>query len=471
MRLPRFSDGRIAAVIAVAGTLAHLVASWIPSFWYDEAASLRLARLPWSDFLDFVTTRDAVHAAYGALLHPSIRLAGESEFTVRFPSALAAGIAAAFIYLLCREFGPSPTASLFAAVVFLALPRTILQSIEARSYMIATALLVVSALFARRLRQSGRLRDGIALSLFAGVSAWFFAYAILVLPALALLSWSPERSRKRNTIQISGILLLPVALVTPLLFLMLRQRDQVAWLAEQPIDPWTVLVEPFFSWAVWMLPLIAALCILALRAGDRGQYLRDRIALLLWLLFPCIAMLAVSLIDMPLFTPRYLTVSTPALAILCGFAVMNWRRCSALWAGAAWLICALPFAVTTRFPDAKPGGVDFREIAHTIAVNSAPGDAFLLGSEGVGALRPRTALAAYPEDFDGLVDLAYAGSFVHTGSYWDELRPPTPAALAKVDRVWVAGRDGDGTSALRAAGFTESPVSTVTGVKIALWER
>lgn len=465
------SDRRLFWVIAAAALLLFVIGSWIPSFWYDEAATLRLARLPLPDLLAFAGHRDAVHVVYALFMHGWIALTGESELLVRLPSAFASALASGGVFVLARRLGGDRGAATLAAALFAFLPRTLLQTGEARSYAIAVALLVAAALLALRASASGRARDWLWYGLVAALAVWCFAYAALVLPALGMLAARGAGDRRRRAVRGLLAAVVPALPAIPLVLLMLGQRGQVAWLETQAVNPYTVIVEPFFGWAAWLAAGAIALLVVGIVRG-RLRATGAVLALVIWTLLPAVVLLAAGLVTQPLFTPRYLAVSAPALAVLCGLAVSGLRTRTLLVIGLSWAVAAAPFAVASRTVDAKPGGLDLRAVAAVIHDGAQPGDAFLLGADGTGALRPRTALAAYPAAFAGLRDLALVRPYAETGTYWDEVRRPSAVDLTGTTRVWVATRGDDPFAAsLDDAGFRSVRSTTVTGVRVALWER
>ena len=450
--------------------LLSFIASWVPSFWYDEAATLRLARLPADEFLAFVSTRDAVHAVYAAFMHAWIGVFGESELSVRLPSVLAASASAIGVYALARRWG-GRGAGLGAAVIFAFLPRTLIQGIEARSFSIATLLIVLAAVLIVRAAEREQLLWWIGYLIVILAAIWIYAFAILVTPAFAILADRADRSRRARMGRAAVLLAIPALLATPLFLMLLQQRGQVAWLSEQPLNPYTALVEPFFGNAVWLL--VAVIALLGWAIWRRTlTWSRHTVALLVWLALPLAVLVTVSIVTQPVFAARYLSMSSPALAIFCGLAMRRWRTRAVLAFAIAWMLAVLPFAVGTRVPTAKPGGVNFRAITAEIASNAMPGDGFILQNTGTGALRPRTAIAAYPAGFANLRDLAYVDSFVTTGTFWDTTKTPTPADLARLERVWLASRPGsDLPQLLTKAGFREQSTSTITGVVVSRWQR
>ena len=77
------------------------------SLWLDEAFSVALARLGWSEMWRVITEREANMGLYHVLLHYWARL-GTGEFAVRALSAIAATLSIAPVYGIgARLFGVS----------------------------------------------------------------------------------------------------------------------------------------------------------------------------------------------------------------------------------------------------------------------------------------------------------------------------------------------------------------------------
>jgi mannosyltransferase len=482
-----------ASAVLVVATLLTLVGSWIPSYWNDEAATLRLARLPLPELLAFVQQKDAVHVVYALLMHGWIAVAGESELAVRAPSALAAGAGAAGVLVLLRSLG-RPRAALLAAIVFVLLPRTSFNGTEARSSALATALVVGAAVLVVRAARDGGVLRWVGFVAVAGLANAVFLYCVLVLPAFVLLAAAvgPRRGRAFG----AGVLgaVLSVGVASPVILTAAGQSGQIGWLRSQPVNAYTVVVESFFGSAWWLAALavgllaVAAVRSRAVRTGAvRSRAVRTRatgagavhpplvLVLAVWLLLPAAVLLLGTALIEPMFTPRYLSLSSPALAMALGLALASWRPVTAGVLVGALAVAALPALVLMRTETGKPAGQDLRALAQTIQAGARPGDAFLLGDSGTVSLRPRIALAAYPSAFAGLDDVALERSYATTGTYSDVLLEDDAlrAALAGEQRVWTAAPASDPAAFdwLAAEGFEAGPGSTVPTATITLWER
>ncbi|MFZ2530302.1 MAG: mannosyltransferase, partial [Rhodococcus sp. (in: high G+C Gram-positive bacteria)] len=54
--------------------------SWVPSLWWDEAATISAANRPVGELVDVLAEWDAVHGLYYLLMHGWFHLVGISEF-------------------------------------------------------------------------------------------------------------------------------------------------------------------------------------------------------------------------------------------------------------------------------------------------------------------------------------------------------------------------------------------------------
>ena len=176
-------------LVAFALRLFHLDAQ---SLWYDEAFSVVLAWNPLPQLLNRLATTDNHPPLHPLLLAGWMPLAGDTEFAVRLPSALAGTLLVPVVHVLARRLAgwevaleqweagahrglrraaPGAVAAVLAALLTTASPYLVYYSQEARGYQLA-------ALFG-------------ALSIYALLRAlpkggvWWGAYAALTFGALA----------------------------------------------------------------------------------------------------------------------------------------------------------------------------------------------------------------------------------------------------------------------------------------------
>jgi mannosyltransferase len=397
-----------AAAVSLAGAAR-------PSFWYDEAATVSasysrsLAQL-WQMLGDV----DAVHGLYYLLMHGWFEIFPPTEFWSRVPSGLAVGGAAAGVVVLGGLLS-SRTVGVTAGVVCAILPRTTWAGIEARPYalsmMLAVWLTVLVAWAARRAWS----RAWVAYGALLAVSIVFDVYlALLSLVHLVLLLAFRRRRAVVAPFAIASAVVLGAA--APFVAVSARQIHQVAWIT--PIGRRTVedvAVQQYFErvpiFAVLAIVIVAAAVVAWLR-GIRMLRAGDREALVLalaWIAIPTASIVAWSVVTEPLYTPRYLCFTAPAVALLLGV-------CIAALAKRAWVAVAViaVFAVVAarnylavqRGPYAKYG-MDYSQVADLISTNAAPGDCLFVNDTVTFHPAPmRPLLAARPDAYRQLVDVS-----------------------------------------------------------------
>ena len=116
------------------------------SLWWDEAFSVIVARKSISQILNALETYpDFNPPLHYLVLHFWVPLAGQFEFTARWPSVAAGTLMVAAAAILARRlFGPG--GAMFAAILFAVHPFLVYYGQEARTYAL-TAFLVPLALY------------------------------------------------------------------------------------------------------------------------------------------------------------------------------------------------------------------------------------------------------------------------------------------------------------------------------------
>jgi mannosyltransferase len=442
----------LSTVLGVIAGLISFLGSWNPSYWGDEAASVMSAERPVPTLFEMLHSVDAVHGTYYLFLHGWINLFGASEISTRLPSAIAVGFAAAGTVVLGRLLF-SRRVAVIAGLVFAVLPRVTYMGAEARSYAIATAIgvwltvLFVTLLQRRIVTRLPWLLYGIGMSL-AIYSFLYMAFLVLI-HAIVLLVFRRERAIIKRWIGAGSI---AFVLSLPILIFDLAQHHQVAFLGNRPkFSPNLIFVTQWFGnpWMaalcwVFILTAIGAAIVSWRRSRRRGIAYRPSMGGMLvaaWFVLPTLLLELGNAFVAPMYTTRYLSFCTPAvaLAVALGVTVLgrNWMRVAAI---AVLFGLATPTYLTQRGPYAKDGGSDWRQYSAVIKENARPGDAVVFDSAIKPSQKPRLALHLYPDDFAGLVDVGLVTPYYQTGGLWDVTAPVStlgPALNGKT-RVWAA---------------------------------
>lgn len=477
------SERRIAWLFGLVAALVSFAGSWIPSFWGDEAASVLSAERPLPSLFRMLGHVDAVHGAYYLGLHAWIDVFGASPLSVRLPSALVTGVLTAGVYFLVRELRTRRFA-VAAAVVVAILPRVTYFGGEARSYAFGAAVAVWAVFVLVRLvegRATGRrwwVLYGVLMA--AGVYTFLYFGLLVVVHAVVLLQARASRQTFRAWAVASGA---AVVAASPVLVFGLSQHGQVSFLARSRASSVpSVLVSTWFG-TVWFAVLGWGLIVVAVGflvadvvrdrrvasagGGGAGRPVSLTVLALAWLLIPLGILLAGNLVVAD-FTPRYVSYSAPAAAILLATGVVRLagaltrtRREALVLAGALLAVvavAAVPGYVGQRTPYAKHD-TGWQSVSRVVGAHAAPGDAVVFDESTPTWMRPRLALTTYPDGFRGLRDVTLETPFAEA-DWWSSTAYTVDRAVALgrfdgVTRVWVveARTDDYGLEPLARIGF------------------
>jgi mannosyltransferase len=458
-------------------TLLAAIGSWIPSLWGDEAASVMSAERSLPSLFRMLGHVDAVHGTYYLFLHFWIGAFGASPFSVRFPSAIGAGLAVAGVIVLANRLA-GPRVAIFSGIAGAILPRIMYAGSEARGYAFSAAAVVWLTYLLVRLVQS-RTPGKWLWVLYAGgvaLSGYIFLFDLLILIPHAIYFFMASRSNIRRWALATGAGLL---LALPVIAYGIGERAQVAFLTRRTaatfisstVTPW--FGNSDFAMLGWAFVLVAAG--VSIRAWLRTRRTRphgpDRTLrapglvplALMWLLVPGGILLTINIFH-AIYSSRYLTFTAPAAALLIGWLLGQITR--------KWVIAVLIAALVTlswtsyqaqRTPYAQNGS-DWAAIGAVIHAHAEPGDAVLFDEGTKPSKLPRLAERIYPQDFAGLQDVGLKTPWYRTNNWRDTSYPldDVTSRLAGVHTVWmVEYRTPHGTAdtydiaTLHALGFTQ----------------
>lgn len=424
-RLDRDSRFDALAVAAFAIVLSAAGAAR-PSLWFDEAATISAATRSVSQLWDLIGHIDAVHGLYYLGMHGWFAVFPATEFWSRFSSCLAVGGAAGGVVILGRQFG-SRTVSVCAGVIFAMLPRITWAGIEARSYSWSTlagvwlTVLLISAI--RRDRTALWVSYGALLVISTVLN--IFVVLMVIPHAVAVMMLCDRRRSRAGWAVVTAA---AVLIVVPFISWCRSQSFQVGWIS--PLGLHTVgevVMEQYFDHSVAFALLAAAvlsapLLVSRLRPTDAGTR-RLVVVAAVWVLAPTAVLLVYSAVSQPLYYPRYLCFTAPAMALLLAVSVVAVAR-SREWITAALAVFALAatpnYITVQRGPYAKEG-MDFSQVADVISAHSSPGDCVIFDnttSWKPGPIRPITA--ARPAAYADLVDPGRGTPAAQRNRLWDQ---------------------------------------------------
>jgi mannosyltransferase len=464
---------RLAIVLGTVATTVSALGSWIPSLWGDEAATALSAERSLPSLFRMLGNVDAVHGTYYLLMHAWVSVFGASPFSLRFPSAIAAGIAVAGVVLLAHRLAGT-RAALFAGLVCGMLPRVTYMGEEARGYALSAACVTwLTYLLVRILQNNSspvRRRLWALYAIGVALCAYVFMFSLLVLVAhAATVAYSRRDLFPRWARWSAG----GIALAAPVLFLGFSERAQIAFLSARSAATFlSSTVTPWFgnqAGAALGWGVIVVIVGVTIRAWWRARRTpvrpRPAVSLVLlgtvWLVGPLVILLSINIAD-AVYSSRYLSFCAPAAALLIGFAL---SRISSRWIAVAALAAITATSGFSYLHDRTPyakNGSDWAEASAAVAAHARAGDGIIFDESSRPSKRTRLAMRTYPAAFRGLHDIELATPWWETVVWHDETSPLANVSdrLIGLQTVWVLeyktpGRVADNydVAALRSRGF------------------
>jgi mannosyltransferase len=331
------------ALLAVALCLYELTTR---SLWLDEAATVAIAGQHGSALWSAMAHDGGNMLGYYAVVHVLIGWFGTGAFAIRIPSVVAAGACAGVVTLIALRRFDRRVALAAGLLTAVSLP-FVFWGQDARGYAPMMALVAGSfAAFAEMVERPGRRGPWIAYVACTALSVYASYVAILALPAqLLVLVWRRDRAWRG----VAGAMAICVVSWIPLAVLAAtRGSGQLFWIPRPSLtgEKQVILAltsagfEPNFhpTWAAGGLAVLTvALIVVAAVRGLRRDAPLGVLLALSWLVVPVLLMWLESLVGQPIFTPRNLLVSLPAVALLLGWLVTQSRL--------AWPALALVIAL------------------------------------------------------------------------------------------------------------------------------
>ncbi|HXA89351.1 MAG TPA: glycosyltransferase family 39 protein [Mycobacterium sp.] len=435
-------------IVGVLGAAVSLVGAGRPSFWYDEAATISAAySRSLGQLWRMLGNVDAVHGLYYLLMHGWFQIFPPTEFWSRAPSGLAIGGAAAGVVVLGKQFS-SRTVAVSSGVVCGILPRTTWAGIEARPYamsmMAAVWLTVLLVVAARRESRWVWLSYGIALAL----SILLDMYLVLVLMVHVVFMCAFQRGRT-VLVPFAITSVLAVCALAPFAIEVVGQVQQIKWIA--PIGHRTiedVTVQQYFErsppFAI-LSALVVAAAIVVWRCTSAKLDETDRQLLTLavaWLVVPTALIVVWSALVHPIYTPRYLSFTSPAMALTLGvcigaLAVKPWVATALV---SLFAIAAAPNYVRAQRNAYAKYGMDYSQVADLITAKAAPGECLLVNDTVTFMPAPmRPLMAARPDAYRKLIDLTLWQRATDRNDVFDTNLIPEVVAkpLSRCGVVWI----------------------------------
>lgn len=377
------------------------------AMWWDESLSLQRAESNWGALLlGLLVMHDGYSSVPTIDQHPFlffllqgllIRLAGISEFVLRFPAVAAATALVPISWVAARNYvrwQVLPAATPYWVASFAAInPFLLWYGQEARPYALWAALALLHCYLLLRLVQNTAASKGLWLGylLVTGLHITSHYYAIFVLPvhALALFLTRFKRNRERALLLGIGILALGALVALTLVLIVFGQGGggnfspiTLPILLSDLLNAFSMGLSVNINDVRWLNWLFGALVLLG-----AGSAVRSRAALRAggWILPALLITPITAVMIMSQIQPGYMNARH--LSLLVGFALLAaagglgviWRYqrylCTLL---ALVLIAGTGYSTYNYFTAPQYSKDDYRAMGRYLENNLLPGDLLLL---------------------------------------------------------------------------------------------
>lgn len=333
----------VLVVLAFALRLYHLD---YQSLWRDEVDAIIFAGRDLSGLLTLFVKPGHNGPLYYLILHFWIRLAGDSEFSVRFLSLTCGVLAVPLMFKLGRRW-VGQRGALVAAFLCATSPYLIWYSQDGKMYALLLFLSMVSTYVYLLALERNRIYLWVSYLVLTAASMYVHLLAVLLIPfhfLLFLVTWPRYPHALRSWLATFAILALPYIPLArwevPLLLSSFTTGHQFYQLHEMStilIFAFSLNVAPYrrlLPITLFVFLLLAGIFLYrrgngTVESGGLRRVLQSRqesISLSVYLFVPIISLFVISL-GMPIFTDRYLFTVVPAYLLLlsCGLLALKQR--------------------------------------------------------------------------------------------------------------------------------------------------
>jgi mannosyltransferase len=395
-----------AAIVAGAALLAaglSLISLTTRSLGFDEGATVAIVSQHGAALWRGIAHDGGNMAGYYLLLHVLVGAFGDGPWVLRLPSVVFAGLTAgcvgAISLALWRDRRAAGIAALLCAV---SLP-LVYWGQTARGYagMVCFACLAMLALVALvRAEQEGTpaIRPAVAYVVAMTCAAYCGFIVLLIVPAhvLVLVGRRGALARLVGGLVVLAVLCIPIVVLATgrgsgQLFWVPRPGHQVETQVMQTLTSaglQSTFHRSFTTTAGWIITSVVLLCLIAyaVRARVRDRHAGDRLAgfgcamVLGWIVVPGLIAFLGSLVVQPVFIPRNVLLSTPAVALGLGLILADRRL-------PRWLAIA-----------GVGGALFIRAVPVVGGYGVSPEPWRQVSARVLAAARPGDCVAFYPED-------------------------------------------------------------------------
>ena len=361
-------------LILVLATVLRVRGIGHDSLWGDEALTIMLAKMPVVDLVKYLIWYEQIPPVHHLIVHYWMMIFGDSETSVRMPSALA-GVGGVYMaYILVRRLMGERIA-LITALLLSVSPMHIEYSQECRAYALSVLIGLISCdIFIRLLRRPTHQLH-IAYILVTTLFIYTHVYGLFtILAQLLVYAWHLWRRphdlplRPRQFIG-DGVAIL--ALYSPWLPIVYRWTRMIHagfWVKKVTLDDisrsyWT------FSGSTVVFVILVALLVVGIWNAARTRRRTGFVMLLAIMFVPVVVPITISVLTRPSYAPRYAIMSTVGMLAFAAIGIAALRPAPLRWAVLTAVVILSPMGDAADIPRAP-----WRDVGRFLNENLRSGD-------------------------------------------------------------------------------------------------
>lgn len=376
MTHPRRNDLKRKAMLALILVLAAVLrirGIGQDSLWGDEGLSVMLAKMDVFSLIKYLTWWEQIPPIHHLVLHYWMMVFGDSETSLRMPSALAGITSVWMLYVLVARLLGRRVA-MISALLLAVSPMHIAYSQECRAYSLSVLIGLWSCdLFVRLLRNpSPRLHTWyVVASILLIYTHVYGLFTILAQQLVWAWTWY-RRKRAGAPMQVKPWIIDWLAIAAlysawiPIVMRWTRMIHAIFWVKKVTFDDisralWT------YSGSTLVYAIMIALAVIGIY-----RFRRRKLALamlLAILLVPIVVPVTISVLKRPSFAPRYAIMSTTAWVALSAMGIAAIKPVALRGGLLLALVVLCPLGTAAVIPRAQ-----WRDIGDFLNQNMRPGD-------------------------------------------------------------------------------------------------
>ncbi|MCB0192928.1 MAG: glycosyltransferase family 39 protein [Anaerolineae bacterium] len=345
------------------------------SLWRDEVDAIRFSSWSVRDLVGGLFLTGHNGPLYFLLLNPWRDLMGDSEFALRFPSAVFGTLVVALGYVLMRQLGFGRRSGVVLGLLFATSPYLIWYGQEAKMYAMLLAVITLAMIAYLRALAGRGITWWIVFVVSTSLSFYLHILAPLMLGVYGIVAFlRPEKIRHhwRTWLISMACLTLPYL---PLVLWQLPVLIEGGNLGHPfyPLRQELFILLQLYSGGLFrslkitpiVLFVFLFLCGLLVKSQTksvRASSFPPRLLLAVWTLFPPLAIYVISL-RVPVFEDRYLIYITPAFYGMIVLGLMAVRQYSRSIAALCLGIILMTNLIGVWQQQHQPVKADFRAAA------------------------------------------------------------------------------------------------------------